>query len=132
MRYRLTLKSISVISLVLSWLTASMAPGLLVHFSVGSRVLISAAQTPVRMDAVALAMIRGELCGFATEMTKAERKETEDPPARTADAVKIVLGLVEIDSIGIVPPRPDRSHPTSRTAEDFLRQAPPGPPPKVG
>jgi hypothetical protein len=131
MKPRTALKSIALISLVLSWLTASMAPGLLVHFSVGSRMLVSAARTPGQISAVTLAMIRGELCGFATEVNEAEEKNPEDLPLESADTVKIVLSLVDRDSLEIVRPGPEHPHFRIQQAGSLLKQTPPGPPPKL-
>ena len=118
-------------SLVFSWLLASIAPGILVHLSVGSRLLAVASTHSDAVAAVALAMIRGELCGLATEIEKAEEKRSETPVTADIPAAKILLGLVECRTDIPVTSHQEKNAIRFPGAHGLDRAAPRGPPPRV-
>ncbi|MEZ5274852.1 MAG: hypothetical protein R3F07_00565 [Opitutaceae bacterium] len=128
---RTPFRSIAVVSLVFSWLLASIAPGLLAHLSVGSRLLAAASTHSDEVAAIALAMIRGELCGLATEIEKAEGTQSDTPSAAEIPAAKILLGLVEGRTEISLASRPLRTAIPVPETHGIARGAPPKPPPRV-
>ncbi len=71
------MRSLSISFLIATWMLASLAPGILANFSVGTRMIVVAARTPNQVAATALAAIRGELCGMVSETEKARDRHSD-------------------------------------------------------
>ncbi len=102
---RSRLKALALFCLVFTWLVASLAPSLLVHLSVRSRILVAAAQTQVPMSSVTRALMRGQLCGVSSEVARAEQDLPEGQPAAATETetAKVVLCLVDPQLVHSVP-----------------------------
>lgn len=125
------LKTIVRISLVSAWLLASVAPGLLALLSAGSRTLLAAAGSAHEISAVTLALLRGELCGFAIETESDGTDRSKPQPAAESSPAKIILCLIDGEESLTVPSRPGTPASLVLLAVGLDPPAPPGPPPKV-
>lgn len=124
------LRALALSCLVFTWLVASLAPSLLVHLTVRSRILVTAVQAEVPMSMVTRALLRGQLCGVTSEVTKAEQNLPEEQPATGTEIVKVVLCLVDPQPALAVPVRPSEPRTGSEVLASAEPSAPLGPPPR--
>jgi len=89
------MRPLSIGFLIVTWMLASLAPGILVNLSVGARMIVVSAQTTDQATAVALAAMRGELCGMVSETEKARDRNSKDQPVSEVNSTKVLLALVE-------------------------------------
>jgi hypothetical protein len=124
------LRVLALTCLVFTWLVASLAPSLLVHLTVRSRILVAAAQAEVPVSMVTRALLRGQLCGVTTEVTRAEQDLPEEQPANGAETAKVVLCLLESQPILLAPVRPGVPRLQDDVASSADPASPLGPPPR--
>jgi len=127
---RSRLKTLALSCLVFTWLVASLAPSLLVHLSVRSRILVAAAQTQVPMSSVTRALMRGQLCGVSSEVARAEQDLPEEQPAAATENAKVVLCLVDPQPVLFVPSRRDNPIILDEALASAEPTSPLGPPPR--
>lgn len=118
--------------LVFTWLVASLAPSLLVHLTVRSRILVTAVQAEVPMSMVTRALLRGQLCGVTSEVSRAEQNLPEEQPAVQGETVKIALCLVDAQPVLAVPSRPEHPRTRYEASASTDPAAPMAPPPRRG
>lgn len=124
------LKVLALSCLVFTWLVASLAPSLLVHLSVRSRIMVAAAQAQVPMSSVTRALMRGQLCGVSSEVARAGQDLPEDQPATTTETTKVVLCLVDSQPVLSVPSRPQDPRNMNEAFASAEPTSPLGPPPR--
>jgi pyruvoyl-dependent arginine decarboxylase (PvlArgDC) len=125
------MRPLSIGFLIATWMLASLAPGILVNLSVGARMIVVSAQTTDQATAVALAAMRGELCGMVSETEKARDQNSKDQPVSEVASTKVLLTLVEA--------QPALNRPAERESLDRAADCtapvrashPPHPPPRA-
>jgi hypothetical protein len=125
------MRPISVSFLIATWMLASLAPGILVNLSVGTRMIVVAARTSDQVTATALAAIRGELCGMVSETEKARDRHSDEQPVGEANPPKVVLTLVEVQPVLISPEARELLERATDCKADVRTFPPLSPPPRV-
>ena len=124
------LRTLALSCLVFTWLMASLAPSLLVHLTVRSRILVTAAQAEIPMSMVTRALLRGQLCGVTSEVNRAEQDLPEEQPAAGTETVEVVLCLVDSQPTLSVPSRPENPRRQNEFSPSAEPRSPLGPPPR--
>jgi hypothetical protein len=125
------MRSLSVSFLIASWMLASLAPGILVNLSVGTRMIVVSARTPNQVTATALAAMRGELCGMVSETEKARDRHSDEQPVSEVNLPKVLLTLVEAQPVLIRPGARELLERATDCRADVRSTHPPSPPPRV-
>ncbi len=125
------MRSLSISFLIATWMLASLAPGILANFSVGTRMIVVAARTPNQVAATALAAIRGELCGMVSETEKARDRHSDEQPVSEVNSPKVVLVLVEAQPVLVSPEAKELLERATDCKADVRTSHPPSPPPRV-
>lgn len=124
------LRTLALFCLVFTWLVASLAPSLLVHLTVRSRILVAATQAEIPMSMVTRALLRGQLCGVTSEVSRAEQNLPEEQQAAGTETVKVALCLVESQPALSVPSRPEDPRMRNESPPSTEPTSPLGPPPR--